>query len=338
MLFTVIVPAYNAARYLEAGLLSLEAQTYRDFEVVIIDDGSTDETGAIAEAFSASAGNVSVVHKDNEGVLRARCDGIARAQGTYTVFLDADDCLAPHALALLAARIAETGSDIVQYAFCQDPAFRHRIKTFDLPDGKYQGKDFAYVRRQLLAGKMNSIWSRAVRTSLLRADGFPSDRFKSVMHGEDILQSLYTFDRAASATILAEALYYYRPNDDASTASYRLGQLAGIEVVCRELLEVARRWGSDYVPYAMQGAAMQYAYLLNILIGSTDKDISTELERIAESFERLGGLEVVRGAEAIRVDCLIMLKLLCRRRFRVLRRFAGSIECVRRQTRRLLSR
>ena len=258
-------------------------------------------------------------------------------EGTYTVFLDADDRLAPHALAALAAHIAETGSDIVQYAFCRDPAFRHRIKTFDLSDGEYRGQDFAYVRRQLLAGKMNSIWSRAVRTSLLRTDGFPSDRFQSVMHGEDILRSLHTFDRAASATILAEALYYYRPNDGASTASYRSGQLADIEVVCRELLEVARRWGSDYVPYAMQGAAIQYAYLLNILIGSTDKDVSTELECIAESFERLGGLEVVRGAEAIRVDCLIMLKLLCRRRFRVLRRFAGSIECARRQMRRLIS-
>ena len=76
MLFSIIVPAYNAERYLPECLASVDAQTFRDYEVIIVDDGSTDETSCIADTYAQSKCNVTVLHRENEGPLLARRAGL----------------------------------------------------------------------------------------------------------------------------------------------------------------------------------------------------------------------------------------------------------------------
>ncbi|QFT93996.1 UDP-Glc:alpha-D-GlcNAc-diphosphoundecaprenol beta-1,3-glucosyltransferase WfgD [Roseovarius sp. THAF9] len=96
---TIIVPAYNAAATLPATLASLSAQTFRDFEVVIIDDGSIDDTALIASIHAASDSRFRLLHQFNRGLAGARNSGIAEAQGEVIGFCDADDLWMPEKLA-----------------------------------------------------------------------------------------------------------------------------------------------------------------------------------------------------------------------------------------------
>jgi glycosyltransferase involved in cell wall biosynthesis len=109
----VIVPAYDVASYLPACLDSLLAQTLSDFEVVVVDDGSPDESGAIADGYAARDQRVRVLHIDNRGLGGARNEGIRHARGEYLGFCDADDLMTPRALELLLALARETDAPLV---------------------------------------------------------------------------------------------------------------------------------------------------------------------------------------------------------------------------------
>ena len=108
---SVVVPVYNVAPYLDECLESIAAQYYRDLEVILVDDGSTDESGAIAAAFAARDPRFRVVTKANAGLGAARNTGTEHATGEFLMFVDSDDVIPPFAAELLIASITETGSD-----------------------------------------------------------------------------------------------------------------------------------------------------------------------------------------------------------------------------------
>ena len=93
-LVSVVIPCYNQARFLSEAIESVLAQSYKDFEIVVIDDGSTDDTSKVAARYPA----VRCIRQDNQGLAAARNTGLRRSRGSYLVFLDADDRLLPEAL------------------------------------------------------------------------------------------------------------------------------------------------------------------------------------------------------------------------------------------------
>ena len=97
-LVSVIVPVYNMELYLDRSIQSILDQSYRNFEVLLVDDGSTDNSGIICDNYAASDSRVRVIHKDNGGVSSARNVGIKEMRGDFFLFLDADDLLERHAL------------------------------------------------------------------------------------------------------------------------------------------------------------------------------------------------------------------------------------------------
>ncbi|MDH6144966.1 MULTISPECIES: glycosyltransferase family 2 protein [Kitasatospora] len=110
---SVVVPVYNVERYLEECLDSIAAQTFADFECVMVDDGSTDSSAAIAEAYAAKDARFRLVRQQNKGLGAARNTGWRNlAEGTeYLTFVDSDDTLPPHAYQLMISTLDETGSD-----------------------------------------------------------------------------------------------------------------------------------------------------------------------------------------------------------------------------------
>ena len=114
---SVIVPCYNAERYLSLCLSSLAAQHAPDIEMILIDDGSTDATGAILDRFAETEARAIVVHVANEGVSAARNRGIDRARGRYIAFMDADDALEEGALFALWRTAVHSGAQIVSVGY-----------------------------------------------------------------------------------------------------------------------------------------------------------------------------------------------------------------------------
>lgn len=127
--FSVIIPVYNVEKYLLGCLNSIKEQSYRDFEVIMIDDGSPDNSGKLCDEFAISDARFKVIHQKNQGLSGARNTGIALAKGQYLVFVDSDDKVKPKLLEKLFTNIeANNQPEVVVYGYT---AFhKHEKKTF----------------------------------------------------------------------------------------------------------------------------------------------------------------------------------------------------------------
>ena len=113
MLISVIIPVYNVEEYLHYAIESLEKQTYKNFEIILVNDGSTDNSGELCDEYSEKYSNVRVFHKENGGLSDARNFGVKKAKGEFITFLDPDDYLEAYSLELLAGIQEKHDCDIV---------------------------------------------------------------------------------------------------------------------------------------------------------------------------------------------------------------------------------
>ena len=218
---SVIIPCYNVEKYIETCLESVLSQTYLNWEAVIVDDGSTDRTGVIADNYSSSDDRFRVFHKSNGGLADARNFGLSRATGEYLLFLDSDDFLMPGAMRALAECAAHGNSDIVVGDFVhvdekgivpdaiivQEDLSNHAIsqtgkKTLqDIYASKYHGLNLA-------------AWGKLFRCCLFSEHNiaFP----KGKVH-EDIATTYKTVCRARTIIAIDEVLYCYREREGSIT-------------------------------------------------------------------------------------------------------------------------
>ena len=144
MHLSVIVPIYNKAEYIEPCLESILEQDLESFEVIAVDDGSTDDSGKVCDEMARLYPNLKVMHVPNGGVTAARRIGVEHAKGEYVTFVDADDLMKPQALSVLLDAIRETGADEVVATY--DTHYGEHITT------KIVGTiDAEWMIRQLMA-------------------------------------------------------------------------------------------------------------------------------------------------------------------------------------------
>ena len=117
MLFSVIVPIYNVQKYLNRCIDSVLSQTFEDYELILVDDGSLDECGAICDEYANMNEKIKVIHKDNGGLVSARQAGIRIATGDYVFHLDGDDAILPDALESAYEIIQKHRPDIVSFSY-----------------------------------------------------------------------------------------------------------------------------------------------------------------------------------------------------------------------------
>ena len=169
---TVIIPAYNAAAYITQTLECLTAQTFSDFEAIVVDDGSTDDTAEIATQYAAGDPRFRLVRKENGGVSSARNVGIGKACGTYILFLDSDDVLTSGSLEAFVEALDRTGADLAI----------GRLQSFGAVEEKYNGFADALAKCEIIEKtNKNLLWNflvgnKCYRLETLRRSGvtFPS--------------------------------------------------------------------------------------------------------------------------------------------------------------------
>lgn len=234
---SVIVPIYNVEEYLERCVDSILNQTFTDFELILVDDGSTDNSGQICDEYAESDERVKVIHKENGGLSDARNAGIDVSTGQYMMFVDSDDYIDPKMIEILYERILKDGSDI---AVCNllsvdenGNFMKDKNKTMAISeDSVYSGEQFLYV---VASGYVTAC------TKLYKSEIFDSIRFPKGKLNEDVFVSYQTVERCKLVSCVAKALYFYRKrNTSIMNSSYSIRRLDAVEgyIVMAETLFV----------------------------------------------------------------------------------------------------
>lgn len=213
---SIIVPCYNAAKYLDVCLESLKAQKRPELEMIFIDDGSTDETGGMLDCFAAGEPRAKVLHTQNGGVSAARNLGLHHASGRYIAFVDSDDALQERAMELLFAEAQKSGAQIV--------SANHTL--FDVDKGEripVETEPVAQVPERIACEIIhmhriyNNIWNKLYDSRLF--DGVRLD--EGVRIGEDALLNLKLYLRAKKVSHIQDDTYVYRIHTSSAMAGVR---------------------------------------------------------------------------------------------------------------------
>lgn len=217
MLVSIIVPVYNSEKFLKSCVDSILKQTYRNLELILVDDGSTDSSPQICDDYKSQDSRVVVIHKPNGGISNARNKGIEIAKGEYLTFVDNDDYLPPKALEAYVDCINKTHANVVQ----GDVLFQliseqlHREKIID------DEKDEYIIENPCDFLKKNSVnktyvWSKLYKTEIARSHHFPEGRFGEDLYFNGLFFSDNRIDRVA--TIKSTVYVHY---DNGESASHR---------------------------------------------------------------------------------------------------------------------
>ena len=208
---SIIVPCYNAEKTLERCVKSVLAQTYPHFELILIDNESTDESPRIIEALARTDSRIRAFFCPNRGVSFARNFGLRAAKGDYIEFLDADDEMAPDMLEKLLAALEKTGADLAVCNYYGNPMFLSNLpdRVFDLTDKN----DLLTYTRDAFGFLVP--WNKLYRKATVEGIFFD----ETVAFTEDELFSLAVFQKASRAVTLSDRLYHYHCATEENTVS-----------------------------------------------------------------------------------------------------------------------
>ena len=212
--FSILVPVYNVEKYVGACIDSVLGQTYGDFELILVDDGSKDQSGKICDSYAISDPRLCVYHKPNGGLLHTRRYAIERATGDYYIFLDSDDSLKPNALEVIRDAICRTQSDCVIYGY--DRVFEGKIFSSVADARERVITDKAELYREVFScSEYNCMCRKAVKSTLF--DGREYSAFFSVKMAEDLMQSIEIYENCQRVVFLPNVLYNYTLNPNSIT-------------------------------------------------------------------------------------------------------------------------
>lgn len=245
MLFSIVVPVYNVAEHLGACLSSIDAQICDDYEVVLVDDGSTDDSGSICDEYASDhPDKVRCVHQRNAGLLAARRSGFDVVRGDYIVSLDGDDCLRDDALETIKRSVKSNGMpDVVLYGISRSEDFDVDFNPLPWDDGAlFREDNLATVFSALCSTySLNSMCSKAIRRDKVCL-GYDFERFGRLNFGEDLLQVMPVLDGAEAILYLKDNLYYYRANPNSISKSFDKSHFDEMVLVRNMLMDFARKW------------------------------------------------------------------------------------------------
>lgn len=208
---SVIIPVYNGAAWIRECLESVQAQSCQDFEVLVMDDNSTDGTTEMVQAISAEDKRIRLILRNGRGVSSARNEGIAESNGEYITFLDADDKLAPDMFEVLLGILKQEGSDMVscgyhkwtENAIINSIEEKTSVRTVDRE---------TYLSDYLLC-QHTHCWGVLYRRSVIENTGFR----QNLTIGEDMMFLMDLLPKLTLVSITDYRGYYYRVNESGAT-------------------------------------------------------------------------------------------------------------------------
>lgn len=243
---SIILPVYNVAAYLHQCVDSLLSQTYTDLEIILVDDGSKDESGSICDQYAHNDHRVVVIHQENAGAANAKNAGLDRASGVFITFMDSDDYAEPNWIETMLEALERTGADVVECDFDKIYVNRSEIANNYEQEWLYTAEE--YLGQYLNNWTCSLFWNKLFRAELVRDVRFRRER-------RCIDDEFFTYKAVGSATKIvriADVLYHYRQRASSavSSAKNRL-QIAddALEILVERYRWVGKRFPNLYRVY-----------------------------------------------------------------------------------------
>ena len=287
MVFSVIIPVYNVEKYLRECVDSILAQTFTDYELILVDDGATDTSGAICDEYAQKDGRVQVIHQANAGLAVARNTGTNAAQGEYIVYIDSDDYIGTTDFLEKLSQKTKNGSDVILYGykkyFESNQSFGKDICQYPI----LAQKENAEVISELLQADMyeGSAWTKTIRREFLQEHGIA---FTPGMISEDSDWFLQVVTRAKTYDSVNEAFVVYRQREGSISHAPKKKSLT-------DNIFILETWPKKFEEYGVSQAlkdvlmSVLARYYANLLVLYTRFD-KKETEPYYEQVKALGYL------------------------------------------------
>ena len=212
-LISVIIPVYNSEKYLSRCLDSVINNTYKNLEIIVVDDGSKDKSGEICDAYAQKDNRITVIHKQNGGTAEARNTALKTASGKYIAFADNDDFIHPNFYEYMLAAIKQTDADVVVCELTRNMP----VVEFNRP---CDNKAVLVNKHSFILGTYTGDWTRntAPWNKLYKKELFSDIRFPSGKGYEDAYTTYRLLYKANTIAYLNSTLYYWYENKNSYSA------------------------------------------------------------------------------------------------------------------------
>ena len=284
MLFSVIVPIYNIEKYLSRCIDSVLAQSFNDYELILVDDGSPDNCPAICDEYAKKDERIKVIHKENGGLVSARQAGISVAVGEYVFHLDGDDAMCEGALMSAWEIINEHHPDIVSFSYRRylDGEMGEVVDEI-VDEGLYLGEDIEKKLYPNLLSNENMknlfyfIWGKAIKRELATKHQHNVNRAISL--GEDLCCSVPCYLDARSVYMSRKVAYLYTIRGDSITTHFKTSQITQIAEVVKSVRAIDNKPQGFEEQIARYSCFMCFAILAAAAEGGHFKSLG-ELKRL----------------------------------------------------------
>ena len=246
---TIVLPIYNVEKYLNRSIESVIRQTYKNLEIILVDDESPDSCPKMCDEWKEKDKRIKVVHKKNAGLGMARNTGIENATGDYICFLDSDDYIAIDTIEKVLFSIEEADADVALFGFNDVDKFGNIVQTFSpsTPKYLYTGEE---VQKELLPNmislnEMNLMCSACMMMFSLEMINQSGWRFVSEREiiSEDVYSLIDLFSNVNIACVVPAAFYNYCRNEESLTRKYREDRYEKIKIYYDSCIKMCERHG-----------------------------------------------------------------------------------------------
>lgn len=257
--FSIILPIYNVEKYLPKCVESILSQTFTDYEIILVDDGSTDNSPAICDKFAKEHSNIKVIHKVNGGLSDSRNAGTKISKGEYIVYIDSDDFIISNDFLKKLADKSKNNPDLIFYK--HKKYFDASEKFLDLGYSyasvinlnSYSDKIEGLVRADAFFGMA---WIKAIKRKLLVDNNII---FEVGLLGEDMEWNYHLITNAKSIDFVDEAFLAYRQREGSITSSHRIKNLTDfIYIVEKWSTKIKNDCQNEKLKYALFGSLAKY--------------------------------------------------------------------------------
>jgi len=280
---SVIMPVYNAQRYLGETIASLQAQTFADFEVICVDDGSTDDSMAILDQVIAQDPRFRVVNQENAGAGAARNKGFTHARGEYAIFLDSDDLFSPKLLEKLYQAITENDADIAACNFSRfdvnGKETQHEgVHTRWIPEGL---KVFSYrdTPDYIMRVINPTPWNKLYRSAFIREHNL---KYEEISSTNDITFAAVSVAAAERVTYIKDSLVRYRIGHAGSISARKTKNLNNVKIAVLSAVRQARQ-----LPHSEVIKNSILSFVVDNFVFSLGRYVKDFSDPAAEAFYRM---------------------------------------------------